>query len=120
MPSPKQQQGRDQECHALAFLRDQGLTLLDQNVRFRSGELDLVCRHQGEVVFVEVRMRASQGFGGALASVDLRKQRRLRSAARIWWAQALRQGRVTGREPCRFDVIAIEAGELFWHRQVFD
>jgi len=79
-----------------------------------------VCRDRGEIVFVEVRMRASRGFGGALASVDPRKQGRLRKAAKRWWAQALRQGRVSGQEPCRFDVIAIEAGELFWHRQVFD
>jgi Holliday junction resolvase-like predicted endonuclease len=32
----------------------------------------------------------------------------------------VRQRRLTGQEPCRFDVVAIEAGELFWHRQVFD
>lgn len=120
MPSPKQQRGREQECHAWAFLRGHGLELLDQNVRFRCGELDLICRHRGEIVFVEVRMRTDRRYGGALESVNHAKQSRLRLAARLWWSQAVRQRRLTGQEPCRFDVVAIEAGELFWHRQVFD
>lgn len=120
MPSPTQQKGREQECHALNYLRARGLELLDQNAHARGGEIDLVLREAGVIVFVEVRMRRSLRFGGALASIRAAKQHRLRRAARVWWARALAAGRISGREPCRFDVIAIEAEALFWHRHAFD
>lgn len=104
----------------MAYLRAQGLVLIEQNARARSGEIDLVMWEAGEIVFVEVRMRRDLRFGGALASIHVHKQRRLRRAARVWWARALGAGRISGQEACRFDVIAIEAGELFWHRRAFD
>lgn len=120
MPSPKQQLGSLQECHALAFLLDQGLLLIEMNARARTGEVDLILSDGAEIVFVEVRMRRSRQFGGALASVSLAKQRRLRRAAHFWWARAVAAGRITAEQACRFDVVAIEGGELFWHRHVFD
>ena len=94
--------------------------LLDQNARARGGEIDLILRDGRVIVFVEVRMRQSQQYGGALASLQWSKQRRIKRAARIWWAKAVAAGRLSGGEPCRFDLVAIEAGELFWHRHVFD
>ncbi|MEY2776504.1 MAG: hypothetical protein RLY30_602 [Pseudomonadota bacterium] len=120
MPSPTQRVGRDQECHALAYLREQGLCLIEQNATARGGEIDLILRHGAEIVFVEVRMRQSLRFGGALASVQVAKQKKLKRAARLWWARAAAAGRISGQEPCRFDVVAIESGELFWHRHVFE
>jgi putative endonuclease len=53
---------------------------------------------------VEVRQRASTRFGGAAASVDARKQARVRAAAQAWLQQ-----RCGARPwpPLRFDVVAI-------------
>lgn len=87
-----------------------------RNVRFRGGEIDLVMTDGVELVFVEVRSRASTRFGGAAASVDRRKQQRLALAARLFL-----MGRF-GHRPwpaCRFDVVAIEGERVDWIRSAF-
>jgi putative endonuclease len=109
--------GQLAEDQALAYLQTQGLVLVERNYRCRGGEIDLVMRDGGKLVFVEVRYRASQGFGGALASVGLRKQGRLIVAAGHYLA-AKRIDR-----PTRFDVAAVssEQGKLAiqWIKDAF-
>jgi putative endonuclease len=63
---------------------------------------------------VEVRRRASAAFGGAAASVGGVKQRRIVFAARHFLA------RLPQQPACRFDVVALEAGQLQWLRAAFD
>jgi len=106
--------GDAKERQARAYLEREGLRFLAQNVRCKRGELDLVMRDGDTLVFVEVRYRASQRFGGAAASVDRRKQIRI-SAAAAYFLQ-----RHTIALPCRFDVVAIgPAGQLDWIRHAF-
>lgn len=117
LPKPRttrQQTGAAAEDAALAFLCGQGLVLLARNFRCRGGEIDLIMRHGDSVVFVEVRARASGSHGGAAASVTPAKQRRLILAAQTW----LQQQPVT--PPCRFDVVAVEAGQMQWLRNVIE
>lgn len=85
-------------------------------MRYRGGEIDLVMIDGTDFVFVEVRSRASARFGGAAASVDLRKQRRLALAAQLFLS-----GRFGPRAwpACRFDVVAIEGERLHWIRSAF-
>jgi len=60
-------------------------------------------REDSTLVFVEVRYRRNQRYGGALESIDARKQRRLRAAAEQYL-----QYRHRGSEPpCRFDVVLV-------------
>jgi putative endonuclease len=97
----------------------QGLQTLDRNVSCRFGEIDLVLRDRDVVVFAEVRYRDSQRFGGALASVDPRKQRRMIAAAEFY----LQSRPALSRAPCRFDVFAIDgdigAPQIQWIRDAF-
>lgn len=104
------------ETRALIFLERQGLSLIERNVRFRCGEIDLLMRDPaGVLVFVEVRARASRRFGGAVASIGALKRARLRCAARHILA------RWRGQLPvCRFDVVAFEHDDCDWLRNVFD
>ncbi len=117
MVAPRQQQGFDVESRAQAWLVRRGLVAVDRNVRFRGGEIDLVMRDGEHWVFVEVRARRDTRFGGAAASVDARKQRRIALAAQLYLL-----GRFGQRAwpPCRFDVVAFEAGEPRWIRAAFD
>jgi putative endonuclease len=105
-----QRQGQAAEDQALAFLQQKGFCLIARNVRFRVGEIDLVMRDRDAIVFVEVRFRRPSGFGGPAATVDHRKQQRLRRAASLW----LMQGALLGRAPCRFDVVAMSGSQLEW------
>lgn len=79
------------------------------------GEIDLILRERGgALVFVEVRARAAGGHGGAAASVDAAKQRRIVLAARHYLA------RLRAPPPCRFDVLAIEGEGIRWIKGAFD
>jgi putative endonuclease len=113
--------GDEAEARALAHLQQHGLTLVERNYRVaagprrRGGEVDLILRERdGTLVFVEVRRRASVSHGGAAASVVAAKQRRLVLAARHYLM------RFAAPPPCRFDVVAIDAGALEWLRAAFD
>lgn len=106
--------GADKERLARAFLEQRGLGWVASNYRCRRGEIDLVMRDAGTLVFVEVRYRASARFGGAAASVISAKQRRLLAAAGYFL-----QGS-TLNLPCRFDVVAIGAGDhIDWIQDAF-
>ncbi len=98
-----QRRGNRAEQLALRFLRQRGLQHITSNYRARCGEIDLIMREGQTIVFVEVRYRANDRYGGAAASVDLRKQRKLIRTAQHWL-------QTRHDEPaCRFDVIAIDA-----------
>ncbi len=111
------------EDAALAHLQAQGLRLLARNASARGGEIDLVmlepAPEPGVVVFVEVRYRASAGYGGGAASVDARKRRKLVLAARVHLARHPRLASL----PCRFDVVDAagdpRAPRLDWIRDAF-
>ncbi len=109
------------EQRALAHLEEAGLRLVERNYRVargpraRAGEVDLIMRERdGTLVFVEVRERASADHGGAAASITAAKQRSIILAARHY---LLRLG---SPPPCRFDVVAIDAGRLRWLKAAFD
>ncbi|MGI9311878.1 MAG: YraN family protein [bacterium] len=101
---PHLHRGADAEQSALAYLRARGLELVARNYRCSSGELDLVMLDRRELVFVEVRYRNSDRFGGATRSVDSAKQRKLRRAGEVF----LQQHPKLAFTACRFDVIALE------------
>lgn len=113
-PTPAQAAGNAAEDRAARFLTDRGLQVVARNYRTRLGEIDLVARDGETLVFVEVRMRASGSFGGALESITPRKQRRIAAAA----AQFL--GRLRAPPRCRFDVVALEGDETRWLRAAFE
>jgi putative endonuclease len=104
--------GQEAEERALAYLQQQGLQLLERNFSCRGGEIDLIMREQQTLVFVEVRQRSSKVFGGAVASVTAVKQ------ARLWGSAEFYLQRYATPPRCRFDLIAIEAGELSWIRNI--
>jgi len=117
----KQVRGDAAEARALAHLERHGLTLVERNYRVargphaRGGELDLILRERdGTLVFVEVRARADPRHGGAAASVGAAKRASLVLAARHFLL------RFSAPPPCRFDVVAIDGGELQWIRGAFD
>lgn len=109
--------GRQAEDFALAHLQAQGLALVERNYRCRGGEIDLIMRDGNKIVFVEVRYRADERFGGALASVGTHKQARVIAAA----ARYLAAKRID--RPARFDVAAVSPGQgglaIQWVKDAF-
>ena len=96
--------GAEAEERARLYLLQQGMQWVSSNYRTRWGEIDLIMRDHGVIVFVEVRARKSALFGGGLASVGHQKQQKL-----IRTANAYLQ-RYKLHEACaaRFDVISLD------------
>jgi putative endonuclease len=97
--------GEPAENLAAAFLEGQGLKVLERNYRCRFGEIDIVAVSGAMLVFVEVRARRSDAFGGAAGSITAAKRRRLVAAARHYLARR----RVANA--CRFDVVLLQGDE---------
>jgi putative endonuclease len=87
---------------AAAHLKKQGYNILARNYRTPIGEIDLVARHQGALVIIEVKTRRSRRFGSPQEAVHPAKQERLRNLAEYYLQQ---QG--LGEVMVRFDVVGI-------------
>ncbi|MGE0114801.1 MAG: YraN family protein [Steroidobacteraceae bacterium] len=115
----RQEAGDRGEDLALRHLQAAGLKLLQRNYRCAGGEIDLVMSDGQTLVLVEVRFRRDRSFGGAAASVDVRKQQRLMRAAQ----HLLQTHAAYRRQRARFDLIAIDgegaATQINWIRDAF-
>jgi putative endonuclease len=98
----KRAAGDEFEAHALKFLQSQGLVLVKKNWQCRSGEIDLVMREGTTLVFVEVRKRSSQAYGGALQSIVNKKASRIGRAVETYLAQ------LPHVPNCRVDAVSFE------------
>jgi putative endonuclease len=105
--------GEYYEQLALAYLQQQQLSLICRNFQCKAGEIDLVMRQNSQLVFIEVKYRASNAFGGALAAVTPAKQQKLLRAVRWYLQQHGGQD-----QACRIDVLAIEGREPFHYNWV--
>lgn len=93
--------GERSEALAAEFLRREGLVITARNYRCRFGEIDLIARDGNTIVFVEVRSRANNAFGGAAASITASKREKLLKAARHYLAT------LRPTPPCRFDAVLL-------------
>ena len=109
------------EEKAERLLQCHGLSILERNYSARTGEIDIIATEGNVLVFVEVRARSHQRFGGAANSVDKRKQKRIILTAQHYLQ---RHSQVKNR-CCRFDVITFEPRQseaerpVHWFRGAF-
>lgn len=103
------------ERQALVFLQQQGLLLVCKNFYCRFGEIDLIMSDDDTLVFIEVRYRKNEKYGGATASVTRQKQQKLIKTAKHYLSQ------LESEPYCRFDVIAIseESVKPQWIQDAF-
>jgi putative endonuclease len=77
--------GAQGEKLACRFLRRNGYKILYRNFKGRSGgEIDVVCRDNDTLVFVEVKTRTREDFGRPVAAVDRQKQKRVSRGGLAW------------------------------------
>lgn len=92
---------------AVEHLRSLGLRVLDRNWRCRYGELDVIAADEAArvAIFVEVKTRSSDRFGGVEQAVTPQKVRRLRRLAGLWLA-----AQDVGWSRVRIDVVGVRIG----------
>jgi len=94
--------GRQGEDLAVQWLRQHGYEIVARNYRRRFGEVDVIARHQGFLVFIEVKTRRSTRFGLPADALTVKKQRQLTRIAEDYLVHH------DGADmPCRFDVLSI-------------
>ena len=93
----------------------EGYEILEYNYRCKTGEIDIIAREAGYLVFCEVKYRASDKKGHPAEAVNPAKQRTISKSALCYMA-------VNGIDevPCRFDVVSIENHEVTLYRNAFD
>ena len=102
--------GENAEQAACDFLLAKQLKLVERNIRYPFGEIDLLMQDGKELVFVEVRFRRNQQFGGGAESVTKSKRKKMANAAQAW----LSSHKDFINHACRFDVVALD-----WHQNAF-
>ncbi len=93
------------EEKAAEYLHSNGYDILDMNYSCRFGEIDIIARYDGYIVFTEVKLRKNSNFAEAREFVTRAKQERILTTAQFYLAQ-----NETDLQP-RFDVIEIYAAE---------
>ena len=99
----RQSLGKTGEDLACAELERRGYAVLARRHRSRFGEIDIIASSGGDIVFVEVKAREGDEFGGSAAAVTAWKQRRIAQMA----VDYLSRDRLHDR-PCRFDVVTVD------------
>lgn len=111
----KRSVGTAYEEKTAEYLQSRGYFILCRNFRCRQGEIDLIARQGGYLVFIEVKYRKTGGSGRPEEAVTLGKQRAICRTADYY---RLCQG--LGEEtPCRFDVVAILGEEIILYQNAF-
>ncbi len=102
MKGNNRETGTFYEKLAGAFLQEQGYQILEYNYRCKMGEIDIIARHEGYLVFCEVKYRKNNKRGTPAEAVTLRKQRMISKCAMYYIME-----RGIPDIPCRFDVIGV-------------
>lgn len=104
----KRKLGSEKELAAAEYLVGQGYQILEHNFFCRTGEIDLIAKDGGYLVFVEVKYRKDSAFGSPQEAVTPKKQRVIAKTARYY---LLKNG-YPQNTLCRFDVVAIAGQEI--------
>ncbi len=107
-PWNRRRVGTEQETKVQEYLQTQGYEILARNFYTKHGEIDLVAKKDGYLVFVEVKYRTDERFGAPEEAVDYRKQKKIIAAAQYY----LYKNRIPFDTPCRFDVAGVTGDEI--------
>ena len=109
-------EGSRYEQLAARYLEQKGMDVLELNYRCRTGEIDIIARDGGYLVFVEVKYRRDDKMGNPKEAVDRKKQKKISMTASYYLM------RECGRMdiPCRFDVAAVLGEQIEVVKNAFE
>lgn len=109
----KREYGVGGESAAVEHLRRKGYKIIERNYRSRMGEIDIIARHKGVMVFVEVKARRSRRYGHAKWAVTPAKQRKISMTALDYLKR-----HASTDIPARFDVVTVHEDDSRQHIEV--
>ncbi len=78
------EKGKLGEEIASRYIQSKGGIIIEQNYRTKIGEIDLIAKINGELVFVEVKSRSSINYGYPSEAVNYKKQRKITNVAKYY------------------------------------
>ena len=112
----KRKIGESGETLAAKLLKMNGYDILEMNFRTRSGEIDIIAREGGYLVFIEVKARRTTGSGYPEEAVTPSKQKKITQTALFYMAK----NRIPDGSPVRFDVLLILGDKYRIIKNAFD
>ncbi len=79
-----------------------GYEIIERNFNCKLGEIDIIARHMGDLVFIEVKARHSTAAFNPVFAVNRRKQDKIIRAARLYLKRRYREN-----PTARFDVVVV-------------
>ena len=108
-------QGNKAEDQSAQYLKEKGYKILARNFSCKMGEVDIIAQDkQDTIIFVEVKQRKTNLFGGGLAAVNKAKQKRITLTA----AAYIKKTKMP-YTALRFDIITVTAGVLQHYENAF-
>ncbi|MGK7389198.1 MAG: YraN family protein [Candidatus Cyclobacteriaceae bacterium M2_1C_046] len=98
---PASNTGKEGEKLAAEYMIGKGYEILEENFRYKRGEIDLIAQKDQLLVFVEVKARTNVGYGHPEESVDNKKAEMIIKTADQYLLEKDWQGLI------RFDIISI-------------
>ena len=103
----KRQTGNEAEDQAVKYLKNKGYKILARNFACKAGEIDIIARKKNDLVFVEVKARATNTYGGGVAAVNKSKQKKITLCAITY----IKENKPKF-DALMFDIIALTDGKL--------
>ena len=69
--------GQEGEKIAIKYLQRLGYTIIEQNFRCKSGEIDIIAKEDNQIIFIEVKTRTSNRYGEPIEAVNRIKQKHI-------------------------------------------
>ena len=107
------QKGDIGEALAVKILQKKGYIIVDRNFRLRTGEIDIIAKDKGYIVFVEVKYRQNTDKGNPSEAVDYHKQKKIIATAKNYI-----QRNSFYDYDFRFDVMEILGGDKPLYRHI--
>lgn len=76
--------GKIGEDLACIYLQKNNYKIVERNFRCKTGEIDIIAKDKDELVFIEVKTRASKEYGNPAEAVDNRKQKHIYKTAKFY------------------------------------
>lgn len=107
--------GKACEDKAALYLKELGYEIIERNYYAPHGEADIIARHNGVLVFVEVKYRKNAAAGEPWEAVGSQKRQRLLHTAKTY----MMKHKLSMQTPCRFDVVSVLGNEVTLYANAF-
>lgn len=103
------------ESLVIFFLLKNNIKVLARNYYTKHGEIDLIYKDNGYLVFAEVKERTGLLYGNPLEAIGYRKMQSIRYSSRVY----MYTHGISENTPVRYDAFGIQNGEVTWIKDAF-